>query len=527
MHNRSRFLPLSFACLAWVCVASAEVKLAGLFTDHLVLQCDQAVPIWGTAKKKETVTVAFGSQKVIAKADREGQWRAVLAPLPASTTPADLVVTGSSTVTLHDVVVGEVWICSGQSNMEFSLRGTNNAEAEAAAARFPLIRHFKVEQAMAPTPAADVKGSWTVCSPETAPHFTAVGYFFARKIHARLGVPIGLLNTSWGGTPVEAWMSPTMLAANPQAAAQAAYWRRTVAEYPVKKATHDRAVAEWEQRAAAAKAAGQPEPPNRPWRPPGPGTPEEPSVLWNGMVAPLVPFAFRGVIWYQGEANAGRAASYRDLFSGLITGWRAAWAQAVAPAGKPKDKLTPPPTPAAPFPFLFVQLANWQTGNNANATDWALLREAQTQTLAVPATGMAVAIDIGDSVDIHPRNKQEVGRRLALLARSRVYDEGIDDSGPVYTQHLVEGNAIRLKFNHAQIGLVCHGPRLQGFTIAGADRNFVPATARIDGDSVVVSADAVKAPVAVRYGFANDPQPPPSLYNGAGLPAVPFRTDTW
>jgi len=379
---------------------------------------------------------------------------------------------------------------------------------------------------MAQTPATGVKGSWTVCSPETAPHFTAVGFFFARDLQVRLGVPVGLLNTSWGGTPVEAWMSPAMIAANPQAAALAAYWQEVVASYPAKKAAHDRDVADWEQRAVAAKAAGQPEPPNRPWRPPGPGTPEEPSVLWHGMVAPLVPFAFRGVIWYQGEGNAGRPGSYRDLFSGLIAGWRSAWTLPAAPAAGRKKETPPPPVAAAPFPFLFVQLANWQS-SKAEATEWALLREAQAQTLALPATGMAVAIDIGDTKDIHPRNKQDVGRRLALLARARVYGEGIDDSGPAYAQHTVEGGAIRVKFDRAQIGLVCHGPRLQGFAIAGADRNFVPATARIDRDTVVVSSNAVKEPVAVRYAFANDPQPPPSLYNGAGLPASPFRTDNW
>lgn len=265
-------------------------------------------------------------------------------------------------------------------------------------------------------------------------------------------------------------------------------------------------------------------------------------LLWNGMVAPLVPFAFRGVIWYQGETNVGLEVEYRDLFPALITGWRTAWAQGLAaetmaeaqPNKKKKSKapaVPSAPAPAAlpaprPFPFLFVQLANYE-GGDAKADNWARLREAQMRALALPATGMAVAIDIGTSKDIHPRNKQEVGRRLALLARAQVYGEGVDCFGPVYRDFAIEGGAIRVRFEHAQIGLVTHGPKLQGFSIAGADKVFHPATARIVKNAVMVSSDAVKHPIAVRYGWANDPQPAPTLYNGAGLPAPPFRTDAW
>jgi sialate O-acetylesterase len=240
------------------------------------------------------------------------------------------------------------------------------------------------------------------------------------------------------------------------------------------------------------------------------------------MVAPLVPFAFRGVIWYQGEANAGRAASYRDLFAGLITGWRNAWAQAAAPASKQKE--TPPPAPLAPFPFLFVQLANWQAGN-ANATDWALLREAQTQTLAVPATGMAVAIDIGDTVDIHPRNKQEVGRRLALIARAKTYHIPCDWSGPVFASATPERGAMRVRFAHNEGGLLAHDRPVQSLEVAGADRKFHPAQGRIEGATLVVSAPEAPAPVAVRYAWKNAPEA--NLFNGAGLPAAPFRSDNW
>lgn len=520
----------------------ADVKPAAVFTDHAVLQRDAVVPVWGTAKRGEKITVTFRGQTLATKADRDGNWRVDFAPFAASTTPADLVIDGNNTVTLRDILVGDVWLCSGQSNIEWPVRLADNAALAVSTAQLPLIRHFKVAQQMAhEPPAADVQGSWTVCSPETVPHFTAVGFFFARELQRDLGVPIGLLNISWGGTPIESWLSPAMLAASPHAASVASAWAKIVAEYPPKKAAHDQKMAEWQQRADAAKAAGQPEPDDRPWRPSGPGLPEEPSVVWQGMVAPVVPFAIRGVVWYQGESNVGREAEYRDLFPGLIRGWRDAWAAAAQPPTpvevprkkkkKRKDaEVFVAPTlqvAASPFAFLFVQLPNY-ADNNPDGTAWARLREAQAAALALPATGMAVALDLGESTNIHPTHKQEVGRRLALVARAQVYGEGVDDAGPTYAEHSLEANgSIRVRFDHAQIGLVCRGPRLQGFQIAGADRVFQPAEARLVGDAVIVTSPAVKAPMAVRYAFTNDPQPAANLYNGAGLPAAPFRTDSW
>ena len=534
-----RLITLAFSSLLLGTPAlRADIKLAAVFTDHAVLQRDAVVPVWGTAKHGEKLTVTFHGQSVVTKADHDGHWRVDLAPMSASATPADLVVDGNNTVTLHDVLVGDVWLCSGQSNMEWPVRLSDNAPTEIATANFPLIRHFKVAQQMAhDQPADDVTGSWTVCTPDTAPHFTAVGFFFARDLQLNLGVPVGLLNVSWGGTPLESWLSPAMLAASPHAASIAAAWAQTVSEYPPKKAAYDQKLAAWEQRAAAAKAAGQLEPGDHPWRPAGPGLPEEPTVVWQGMMAPILPFAIRGVLWYQGESNVGRDTEYRDLFPALIRGWRAAWAQAAVPPA-PKEKsdrkngkdTTPPPAAPAdtePFAFLFVQLPNY--ADNAPAADaWARLREAQTSALALPATGMAVALDLGESAILHPTHKQEIGRRLALVARAQTYGEGVDDAGPTYAEHAIGSNgSIRIRFDHAQIGLVCRGPRLQGFQIAGADRVFQPAEARLDGDCVVVSSSAVKAPMAVRYAFANDPQPAANLYNGAGLPAAPFRTDSW
>lgn len=527
-------LPL-FAAILAAAALRAEVKVASVFTDHTVLQRGAGVPIWGTAKRGEKLTVTFRGQTLATRADREGNWRVDLAPMAAASIPADLVIDGNNTITLHDVLVGDVWLCSGQSNMEWPVRFTDNAALAVSTAQLPLIRHFKVATQMAhEQPAADIQGSWTVCTPETAPHFTAVGFFFAREIQRELGVPVGLLNITWGGTPIESWLPPVALAASPRAASVAAAWAKTVAEYPPRKAAYDLRLADWQKRADTARAAGQPEPSDQPWRPAGPGQPDEPTVVWQGMVAPILPFAVRGVLWYQGESNVGREAEYRDLFPGLIRGWRDAWAQAAVPhesseqSDHKKNKESAPTPPAAePFAFLFVQLPNY--GDNAPAGEaWARLREAQATALSLPGTGMAVALDLGDTTVLHPTHKQEVGRRLALLARAQVYGEGVDESGPTYAEHSIEaGGSIRIHFDHAQIGLVCRGPRLQGFQLAGADRVFQPADARLEGDCVVVSSATVKAPMAVRYAFANDPQPAGNLYNGAGLPASPFRTDRW
>lgn len=535
-----------FACLLTLASACAplvaEVKLASVFSDHAVLQRDAAVPVWGTARRGEKITVTFRGQTLATKADRDGRWRVDLAPMPSQPYPADLVVDGSNTITLRDILVGDVWLCSGQSNMEWPVRLADNAATEVATARFPLIRHFKVAQQTAhDEPAATIQGSWAVCSSDTAPHFSAVGFFFARELHRDLGVPVGILNVTWGGTPIESWLSPAIVAGTPHAASVAKAWEQTVAEYPARKAAYDQKLAEWEKRAAAARAAGQPELADHPWRPAGPGLPEEPTVVWQGMVAPVIPFALRGVIWYQGESNVGRAAEYRDLFPALVAGWRDAWLRAAQPPTPPEEPrrkrrrhdadAPPPPVLApvapAPLPFLFVQLPNY-ADNDPAGTAWARLREAQTAALALPATGMVVSIDLGESTVLHPPHKQEIGRRLALVARAEVYGEGIDASGPTYASHTFEPDgSVRIHFTHAEIGLVCRGPRLQGFQVGGADRAFQPAEARIEGDTVVVSSPVIKAPMTVRYAFTNDPQPDANLYNGAGLPAAPFRIDTW
>ncbi len=491
----------------------ADVVLAPLFQDHAVLQRGKLVPVWGSADAGEHITVTFHGQTAGTTAAGDGRWIVYLSSLDASTEPADLVVTGKNTLTLHDVLVGEVWLCSGQSNMEFIVYNTANAtfrvlnaDAEIASANFPLIRHFKVKPTESDTPADAVGGSWTVCSPETVSQFTAAGYFFARDVYQKLHVPVGLINSTWGGTPIESWMSSFALNSDPAFAVVRERWQQTLVEYPQKKPAYDAALAEWEKARDAAKAAGKEFTERAPRPPPGPGHQWTPSGLFNGMINPLIPFAVRGILWYQGENNAPHPTEYHSRLAALITTWRAHFGQ---------DDL----------PFYFVQLPNYKYNHDAAGTDWPLLREGQAQTLSLPQTAMAVTIDIGDPDNIHPRNKQEVGRRLALLAENRLYSIPCDDSGPLFAGATPEGNALRVHFTHADNALIAHDKPVQALEIAGADKIFHPAQGRIEGDTLLVSSPDVKAPVAVRYAWANDPEA--NLFNGAGLPAAPFRSDDW
>jgi sialate O-acetylesterase len=495
----------------------ADVTLAPLFTDHAVLQRDKPVPVWGRAAPGEDVTVSFRDQTVKATADPDGRWIVRLQTLKPGA-PAPLTVSGRNTIKLEDIVVGEVWVCSGQSNMEFRVWGppgdvyrVNNADAEVAAANHPLIRHFKVEQAVAAGPAESARGTWEVCSPATAGHFTAVGYFFAREVSQKLGVPVGLINSTWGGTAVESWMSDAALKCDPAFAVVDKRWSEALVDWPAKVAAYKGAVAAQEADEAAARAAGPDKLAeflkNKPWLPPPPSpeSPDAPRSLFNGMIHPLVPYGIRGVLWYQGEANGSIPGEYHALFAAMITGWRAAWG-------------------GGDFPFLWVQLPNWKTGD-PTGLEWAGLREAQAKALSLTNTGMAVAIDIGEPGNIHPRNKQDVGRRLALIAGHVVYSLPGAWCGPQFKSAGQAGPALRLKFDHAGGGLVVHGKALTGFTVAGVDRRFVPASAQIDGATVVVSAPDVPAPVAVRYAWTDAPDA--SLFDSAGLPAAPFRSDDW
>jgi len=504
--------------------ARADVTLAPLFADHAVLQRDKPVPVWGKADTGEKVAVTFGSQTRTAVAGADGRWAVMLDKLSASKQGADLTVAGKNTVVLHDIVVGEVWLCSGQSNMEFTVDarpGTwqantrvANADKEIAAANFPLIRHIKIKNTEADAPADMVEtGGWQPASPQTVGGFTAVGYFFARDIFQKLGVPVGLVHSSWGGTPVESWMSARTLATNSAFKIVGERWEQTVAEYPDKKADYDANVLpDWIQADAAAKAQGDAahaawlKAHPRPRAPRGPGDSWTPTGLFNGMINPLVPYALRGALWYQGESNADRASEYQALFAAMITGWRKHFGQ-------------------GDFPFYWVNLANYKNPSDATGMSWAFLREAQTQTLDLPNTGQAIAIDIGNPDDIHPTNKQEVGRRLALLAKNRTYGITGDDTGPTFANITHIGHGLIVSFGHAGGGLIAHDKPVPSIEIAGADQVFHPALVSIARTALIVGSPDVKDPIAVRYAWKNAPEA--NLYNGAGLPAVPFRSDNW
>jgi sialate O-acetylesterase len=500
--------------------AQAAVTLAPLFCDHAVLQRDKPVPVWGGAAPGERVVVTFRGRSVEATAGQDGRWAASLGPLSASVDPADLVVEGSNVLVIHDVLVGEVWMCSGQSNMQFTVWDPQNpvfrvedGEKEVAEANHPLIRQFAVARLESDTPVDTAGGSWVACTPATAGGFTAVGYFFARDIEQKLGVPVGIINCSWGGSKIEPWISSAALAGDPRLAFVGEHWRQYVAAYPLNAARRQALMQAWMSVASQAKAQGPgafkafenqfPEP--KPIPPPDKPWPSAPSKIYNGMVHPLVPYALRGVLWYQGESNTGRPTEYHRLFESMITSWRADFGQ-------------------GDIPFLWVQLANFNGGNPA-ATNWAALREAQAETLSLPATGMAVTIDIGNPDDIHPRNKQEVGRRLALIAKAKVYGITDDFSGPVFSGARRTGAAMLVSFRYAEAGLTAAGKPLQSFEVAGDDRKFFPAEAAILGDQVLVRSPKVPRPSAVRYAWRNAPEA--NLYNGAGLPAAPFRSDRW
>lgn len=489
------------------------VSLAPLFTDHAVLQNGVPVPVWGKGYPSEPVTVTFGDQTLHTKADASGRWRIDLAPLAVSDHPAELVVAGkNNTITRTDILVGEVWFCSGQSNMEHPFKWSDKPGRDATFNNYPLIRHFGVQKASSSTPLDTVGGDWRVCSPGEVREFTAVGYYFARELQEKLGVPIGLIRCAYGGTPVEAWMSPATLKSDPAFSIVLDRVAKATADWPVVAAKYRADTEAWKKAEAEAKAAGKKFTTPRPRAPMGPNHPYMPHMTYNAMLHPLAPYAARGVIWYQGEGNSSRASEYRGLFSALIGQWRSEWKQ---------DDL----------PFYFVQLANFKAGD-ALGTHWAFLREAQAQTLAVPHTGMAVTIDIGNPDDVHPRNKHDVGRRLARLALARTYGKTlVIDSGPVFAQADFKtlAPAVRVDFEKSPATLENNNPDIPaavlGFELAGADQVFHPADAFIEGASVVVKSPMVPAPLAVRYAWRNAPSA--TLRNTAGLPAAPFRSDNW
>ena len=636
-----------------------KLKTASIFSSNMVLQNGIKVPVWGLARPGDTVTVEFARQKKNAVAKADGKWSLFLNPLSISSKPDKMIICSAlekKKLTLSNVLVGEVWICSGQSNMQWGVDVSQNSKEEISNANYPNIRLFTVPNKAELNPKSDIVGAWEGCSPETVGRFSGVGYFFGREIHKKTGIPVGLINSSWGGTYAETWTSRETLAADP-------FYRKVLADYqdeldtPGGSATkmkeweskydykdikniglakgwhkHDAKIEKWrnidlprnwqsvghehsgifwfrrkvdipkawngkdlklslgaldksdityfngvkvgsltmEERGDAwctpriytvpgklVKAGvnviavrvfsniyhggfvGSPEqmcllpvgyddthaiplagiweyemeanfgfipPPPPAGR--GQGNPNSPHILFDNMLKPLIPYALRGAIWYQGESNADVAKQYRKLFPMMIKSWHKAWNQ-------------------GSFPFLFVQLANYgQFIEKPAESPWAELREAQTMTLSLPNTGMAVIIDIGEFNDIHPKNKQDVGIRLALPALAKIHGfKKLVYSGPIYKSMGIEKRQIHIAFHNVGGGLVVHGTKLEGFSIADKDKKFVWADARIEGDCVVVSSPKVQSPVAVRYAWADNPKC--NLYNSSDLPASPFRTDNW
>lgn len=470
-----------------VCLSSiqADVRLPALFSDNMVLQQGIRIPVWGWADNGEEVTVTFRGKAVKTTAS-DGQWMLRL-PSQKAGGPETLKVEGKNSLTLNNVLVGEVWVCSGQSNMEWPLSRSWEPKDDIAASANPNLRLFLVPKLKANSPQNDVKASWKAASPDSTPSFSAVAYYFGRDLQKALGVPVGLIGTYWGGSPAEVWMSHEFLESRPG-------YQQSILD------TYEAAV-----RRAQASPNGKLKPPT--WKP---------AELYNGMIAPLVPFAIKGAIWYQGESNAGRAEQYRDLFADMIRNWRADWDQ-------------------GDFTFLPVQLAPWDRNKKRSLeeitatpveSDWAELREAQllaTQTL--PKVGMAVITDVGEKDDIHPTKKEPVGARLALAAQGIAYGKKIEYSGPIYRKMTVKDGKVVLSFDHARSGLQARGGELKGFAICGPDRNFKWADAWIEGNKVVVRNSTIPDPVAVRYGWSD--YPVVNLFNKAGLPASPFRTDNF
>ncbi len=457
-----------------------------IFSSNMVLQRDMPIPVWGWTTPNTLVDVSLGSARASSTSDSTGRWRVELPSMPAGG-PYTLEVSGPQTATFNNVMLGDVWLCSGQSNMQYGVGNLPDAKTVEAAANYPDIRLYTEATVISPTPLVTPGSNpmwydadtWQVCSPDSIAKgawsgFSAVGYFFGRDLYKALNVPIGLIHSSWGGTVAESWTSATGLSRFP----------------------------EFTNPLQLVKTKFDPKNPN------------QVTVLYNGMIAPIIPFPIKGVVWYQGESNVGWAQEYRKLLPALISDWRSRWGE-------------------GDFPFYIVQIAPFtpylaQPGNDV----WSELREAQTMTAeSVPNSGLALTIDIGNPANIHPTDKKDVGKRLALIALAKTYHEKVVYSGPVYTGMDIAGSNVTIHFRHTSGGLkvmdntLAFGPKVQGFAIAGADKKWYWAHAKIVGNTVVVSSSHVPNPVAVRYAYAACPVC--NLYNGAGLPAVPFRTDHW
>lgn len=514
---KKRFLLLA---ILMVNAAAAELSVPAFFGDHMVLQADKPVKIWGQSSPGAEVSADYNDQTARTRADELGKWSLKLPVLQASAVGATLSISdGQKTLQFEDVLVGEVWFASGQSNINWPLKRFDPKQEAIRAADFPQIRHFRAATVAEATPRDDASGQWTVCSPETAGEFSGVGYFFAKRLHLELGVPVGIITSAWGGRPIEPFIRREALADIPQGKKLLEKHDEAVAKYdPVAAREHYEQVmlkryedrlARWQARAAEGDRGGRA--PAKPPMPPEPGkNPSQPTTIWNGMIHPFVGFTIRGVIWYQGESDAGNhenAANYGTLFERKIQDWREQWGD--------------------DFRYLWVQLANYKKPVTEPGTNdpWAVVQNHQRLALALPKTGMAVANDIGDASDIHPLNKSDVGDRLARWALADEYGKDVVKSGPLHRDHRIIEGRVHVQFSHIGTGLKTRdGEPLQHFEIQDEEGNWHWAQAEIKDDQIVISHPKVKRPAAARYAWAANPATA-NLVNSAGLPASLFTTE--
>jgi sialate O-acetylesterase len=503
-------VPATLLSILICLTASAEVKLAPIFGSDMVLQQQKPVPVWGSAAAGQKVTVTFSGQTKSTTADNDGKWKLTLDPLAASASPQSFTVAGSNNIELTNVLVGEVWVCSGQSNMDWKLPESADGAQATAEANHPNVRLYFVPRRIRPK-GNELDGSmWRPCTPDSAKMFSAIGYYFGVELQKTLNVPIGLIHSSWGGTPAEAWTPIEYLDSHEMLRPIAEREKQDRLDRPRLQAEHDAAIKKWEEEAAKARSEGT-RPATRPAQPRQLNMSWIPGGLWDGMLEPAVPFAIRGAIWYQGESNAGRAQQYRVLLPTMIKAWRDKWGQ-------------------GDFPFGIIQLTNFMAeSTEPQDTDWPHLRDAQLHTFkTVPNTGLIVILGLGEARDIHPKNKKDVGKRSAFWALNSVYGQNVGKSGPIYQSSRIDGNKIIVRFTEAADGLkLTDGEKLDEFIIAGEDKVWKWASAKIIGkDEIEIWADGVTAPKAARYAWSNNPRHP-NLTNSTGLPASPFRTDDW
>ena len=481
----------------------AEIRTCAIFSDSMVLQRNKPIHVWGWADAGASVDVKIGDTSVTAEADPKGRFDAELPEMKAGGPHQLTIKSGGDEVTFRDVLIGEVWVCSGQSNMGWSVAASNDADLESLSANYPNLRLISVPQVGTQEPQDTFNGQWQPCTPETVKQFSGVGYFFGRQLHQTLDIPVGLIDNAWGGSAAEAWVKRDVLRENGTFDELLERWRQTEATYDFEAETkkYKENLAKWREN----KQGRRPSPPRNPLT-----GQHRPANLYNGVLHPIIGYTIQGAIWYQGESNAGRAYQYRELFPLMIRHWRNEWKQ-------------------GDFSFYWVQLADYlsevdEPGDSA----WAELREAQTMTLSkLPNTGEAVILNLGEASDIHPKNKQDVGKRLARWALAKDYGYDIPCQSPTYQSMSTDGDKVTLKFDHVGGGLDTFDVReLRGFTVAGEDQVFVHADATIVGkDAIVVSSDKVTNPVAVRYAWANNPIC--NVQSKEGLPMTPFRTDNW